>query len=101
MSFDSCNVPEKILEILIESFGQLNKTVLWEQGNKSIELPSNIIAASKLSHNASLAHKNTQLLITNGETTVLKLALYYGIPMLIIPFENNQVQLTELKCLHF
>lgn len=89
--FGTCSIARETIDVLIKSFSQIQQAVLWEHDETLTDLPSNIAIRNKLSHNSILAHENIRLLITNGDASVLKLALFYGIPILIIPFENNQV----------
>lgn len=91
VNFGSCSISQETLNVIIKSFGQLKQSIIWEYEIIPDNLPSNIMIRNHLPQNSILAHTNVQLLITNGDTSVLKLALFYGIPMLIIPFENTQV----------
>lgn len=77
--------------MLFASFSELKQIIIWEQNDLPDNLPSNILRPAEWSPNSILSHKNIRLIVTSGETSVLKLALFYGVPMLIIPFGNNQV----------
>lgn len=76
---------------LIDSFSQLKQNVLWDNEDLIDDLPQNILMHNSPRHSAVLAHKNIVLFVTHGDTIVVKQALYFGIPMLIIPLHNNQV----------
>lgn len=96
MNFNSCSIPKEALDVLIGSFSQLKQIVIWEQNDLPDNLPPNILRPTEWSKNSILSHKKIRLLVTSGETSVLKLALFYGVPMLIIPFGNNQVGVLTL-----
>lgn len=76
---------------LIDSFSQLKQNVLWDNEDLIDDLPQNILMHNSPRHSTVLAHKNIVLFVTHGDTIVVKQALYFGIPMLIIPLHNNQV----------
>lgn len=76
---------------LMETFRNMKHNFIWEHENIDSILPSNIIISENLPSRLILSHKNTSLLITQDDTVAIKQALHYGIPMLIIPFHNNEV----------
>lgn len=98
VNFSSNSMPKETLDVLIASFSQLKQIVIWEQNDLPDNLPSNILKPTTWSPNSILSHTKIRLLITSGETSVLKLALFYGVPMLIIPFGNNQVGVLPFLC---
>lgn len=96
VNFHNCSIPKETLDVLIASFSQLKQIFIWEQNDLPDNLPSNILRSKAWSPNSILSHTKIRLLITSGETSVLKLALFYGVPILIIPFGNNQVGILPL-----
>lgn len=82
----------KIQIELLETFRDMNQIFLFE--HEAIEyhnLPRNIIISENMPSKIILSHKNTTLFITRDDNLSIRRALHCGIPMLIIPFQNNEV----------
>lgn len=76
---------------LMETFRDMKQKFIWEHEKITSKMPSNIIITKNTPSRLILSHKNTSLLITQDDTVAIKQALHCGIPMLIIPFHNNEV----------
>lgn len=99
------HLPYQMQYELMETFRCMNQQFIWEHEKVDGVLPSNIIICKNSPSRLILSHKNTSLLITQDDTVSIKQALHYGIPMLIIPFQNNEVTIFhfffQIKSLYF
>lgn len=78
---------------LIETFQNLSQQIIWEHDDIKCNLPDNVMICDALPSKVVLSHKNTALFITEDDTIAIKQALHYGIPMLIVPFRNSEVNI--------
>lgn len=77
--------------LFLETFKGLKQRVLWKFENESLSnVPSNVIIRKWLPQNDILAHKNVVLFIAHGGLFGTSESLYYGIPLLVIPFFGDQ-----------
>ncbi|XP_055305728.1 UDP-glucosyltransferase 2-like [Sitodiplosis mosellana] len=82
------HLPIETQDKLIETFRDMNQKCIWDG---ILPSDSNFIICNNSPSRLILSHKNTSLLITEDDTVAIKQALHYGIPMLIIPFQNNEL----------
>ncbi|XP_054744472.1 UDP-glycosyltransferase UGT5-like [Anastrepha obliqua] len=87
----STDIPAAKIELLLNAFAQLKQNVLWKFENSSIaQLPSNVKIYKWLPQNDILAHHNLKLFITHGGIFSTQEGIYWGVPMLCIPFFGDQ-----------
>lgn len=80
-----------LLLLFSESFKGLKQRVLWKFENESLaNVPSNVMIRKWLPQNDILAHENVVLFIAHGGLFGTSESLYYGIPLLVIPFFGDQ-----------
>lgn len=85
-------LPDDKQKAIINAVSQLKRNVLWETDEKLESLPENILCDPALHHIPVLAHTNVVLYVSHGgDAIMVKQALHNGIPMLILPLQNNQV----------
>ncbi|XP_063705004.1 UDP-glycosyltransferase UGT4-like [Culicoides brevitarsis] len=85
------DMPEKLQETFIEVFRNLPQRVLWKfEGVVPENIPENILIWKWFPQHDILAHPNVRLFITHGGLFSMQESLFNGIPMLIIPFFNDQ-----------
>lgn len=85
-----------VTEILLDTFKDLKQCVVWETSKIQFKLPSNVQICRKSASKLILSKKNTALCITNEDSVTIKQALYYGVPILIIPSRNNKVRIAYI-----
>lgn len=90
------DMPQRLQETFIETFKNLPQRVLWKfEGKIPSNVPSNVLIWKWFPQHDILAHPNIVLFITHGGLFSLQESLYNGIPMLIIPFFNDQFKNAE------
>lgn len=83
-------------KIFIETFKNLKQRVLWKWEDSHIEnLPKNVLIRPWFPQNDLLAHPKVVLFISHGGLFSVQESLYHGVPMLIIPFFNDQFKNAE------
>lgn len=90
------DMPQHLQEIFIKTIKKLPQRVLWKfEGTPPTNIPSNVLIWKWFPQHDILAHENVVLFITHGGLFSLQESLYNGIPMLIIPFFNDQFKNAE------
>lgn len=89
------HLPREMEYELIETFRNLSQQVVWvyEDGDINNFVPDNVFICQNLPNKIALAHKNTAVFVTEDNTIAVKQALHYGVPMLLVPFRNSEVNL--------
>jgi glucuronosyltransferase len=88
-------VPEEKLTQIIEALGSLKqKVVMLVKGNVK-NLPSNILTRQWVFQNEIIAHPKMVLFITQGGLLAVQEATYHAVPMLLIPFFNDQQRIAK------
>ncbi|CAH1389504.1 unnamed protein product [Nezara viridula] len=62
----------------------------WETDNRELKIPSNVMTAKWFPQTDVLAHKNCMLFITHGGLLSLTETVYFGVPIIGIPFFTDQ-----------
>lgn len=110
-------IPEEKLTPIIHALGELKQKVLLRAKGEIKDLPSNVLAREWFFQNEVIAHPKLVLFITQGIWKFLKFlklfqiykknvsisggllgvqeAIYHGIPMLLIPFFNEQKKIAD------
>ncbi|KAJ8020898.1 UDP-glucuronosyltransferase 2C1 [Holothuria leucospilota] len=85
---------EELAEIFASVFGRLPQRILWRQdGPRPKNLANNTKLVKWLPQNDLLGHPKTRLLIYHGGSNGVHEAIYHAVPMVIIPFLNDQFPL--------
>lgn len=91
--FRSTDLPVDKIDSFLEVFATMKETIiLWKF--ESIELrekqPPNVVIGTWLPQQEILSHPNLKLFITNGGHLSHLEAIFYAVPILGIPFCNDQ-----------
>lgn len=79
------------LDIFMESLGQLPMKVLLKFDKDHLDnKPDNVVIRSWFPQRGILSHWNTKLFISHGGYGGCTESLYYGVPMICIPFFSEQ-----------
>lgn len=89
------SVPRDTETELIEVFRNLKQQIIWEYDTIPSDLPTNVMICHSIPTKFVLSHKNTALFITQDDTLAIKQAFHYGVPMLLIPIHNNEVNISS------
>nr|ATN96017.1 UDP-glucuronosyl transferase 343B2 [Aphis gossypii] len=85
------NLPKEKLNSFLNVISRLKQKVIMKWvPDKSIKLPHNVKVGSWLPQNDILAHSNVKLFITHGGLHSIEEAVYYGKPVIGIPFFADQ-----------
>lgn len=88
----SSAMPPETLQVFLEVFRRLpqyNFLWKWETDNTP-ELPPNVLLQKWLPQNDVLAHPNIKLFLTHGGIFGAQESVYWGRPMLFVPFYGDQ-----------
>lgn len=91
------HLPREMQYELVETFRNLSQQIIWEHEDIQINLPDNVMICTEIPSKIVLSHKNAALFVTEDETVAIKQALHYGVPMLIVPFRNSEVNMRDLN----
>lgn len=92
----SADMPAAKRKIFIDSFAKLQQRVLWKcDANILKNVSRNVLVRSWFPQHDLLAHPNVILFITHGGLFSVQESIYNGIPMLVIPFFNDQFKNAE------
>lgn len=95
-SADSKILPWYVKRTLLHVFSQFDQITMWETGEQLTDIPDNVYVFKQLPRFRVLNHNNTVLLITNGGTTSLLEAAYFGVPVIGIPLYQDQFVTMDL-----
>ncbi|KAI9551886.1 hypothetical protein GHT06_022222 [Daphnia sinensis] len=85
------SMPKETLASFIRVFSKLPQQVIWKwEAELPSNLPSNIKMVKWLPQQDLLGHPNARLFITHGGLLGTQEAAYHGVPMLGLPFGNDQ-----------
>lgn len=87
----SADLSEESLELLFNTFRKLKQRVLWKFETKAITyFPKNVMVRDWLPQDDILAHPNLKAFVTSCELGSYNEALYHAVPIVGIPFANDQ-----------
>lgn len=86
------NLPEKLVNEILNLFSELNLRILWKWENisQTTRIPSNVIIKSWFPQDDILAHRNVKIFITHGGLYSVMEAIYHAVPVLGIPVFADQ-----------
>ncbi|XP_055542683.1 UDP-glycosyltransferase UGT5-like [Wyeomyia smithii] len=88
----SSAMPPETLKVFLQVFRNLPQyNFLWKWESDQIpELPSNVLVQKWLPQNDVLAHSHIKLFVTHGGIFGSQESIYWGRPMLFVPFYGDQ-----------
>lgn len=83
--------PEKY-QAMLDAFSKMKQKIIWkwDENDKKVNFPSNIMVKKWLPQADILAHKNVKLMIGHGGIFGVQEAIYYAKPMILFPFYGDQ-----------
>ncbi|KPI98792.1 UDP-glucuronosyltransferase 2B2 [Papilio xuthus] len=87
---DGHDISEEQMDDLIDMFGELKQTVIWNLDLTFVRLPSNIHVINWAPQQSILAHPNCILFITHGGVISKIEAVHFGVPTIGIPVYGDQ-----------
>ncbi|XP_075147412.1 uncharacterized protein LOC142221545 [Haematobia irritans] len=87
----SKDLSPEVQEIFLQTFKELKVTVLWKfENDKMPQKPDNVIIRKWFPQHSILAHPNIKLFISQGGFLSTAETIYFGKPVLGIPFLGDQ-----------
>ena len=84
-------MPKETVLIFLQVFSKLPQKVIWKWEKDNLEnVPSNVLLIDWLPQQDLLEHPNTRLFISHAGLGGTQEALYSSVPMLGLPFSNDQ-----------
>lgn len=83
------SLEERTGEMLRDTFSKLNLKVIWRTNNEKAPT-GNVLALSWVPQTELLASGKVRLLITHGGAASTMEAIYYGVPMIVLPMHVEQ-----------
>lgn len=91
VSLGTTELPPNILKDLLQVFGLLKQSVLWNYQHPDLpDKPDNVMIRAWVPQNDILEHSNVNLFITNGGMLSMNEAAYHGVPVIGIPMFGDQ-----------
>ena len=86
------SMPPHFVEIFARVFARLPQRVFWKWEKATIKekLSDNVIIVDWLPQQDLLGHKNAKLFISHGGLLGIQESAYHGVPLLGLPFGNDQ-----------
>ncbi|XP_018566903.1 UDP-glucuronosyltransferase 2B15-like [Anoplophora glabripennis] len=85
------DLPAETFTILLETLAELPFRIVWKtEKTNFINNVSNIYASAWLPQQEILAHKSVKAFVTQGGQQSLEEAIYYGVPIIGLPFYVDQ-----------
>uniref|UniRef100_A0A6B2EIL5 Putative udp-glucuronosyltransferase n=1 Tax=Phlebotomus kandelakii TaxID=1109342 RepID=A0A6B2EIL5_9DIPT len=87
----SSHFAKEKIQVLVKVFKKMEQRILWKyEGDDLKDLPSNVLLQKWIPQVDVLAHRNVVLFINHGGIFGTQESIYYGVPMLTIPFYGDQ-----------
>ena len=90
-------MPLEMIQVFIRVFGRLKQQVVWQWKGltadgaiKPLNLTDNVLLVDWLPQQDLLGHENCRAFITHGGLLSTQEAVYHGVPVLGLPFVNDQ-----------
>ncbi|KAK4317929.1 hypothetical protein Pmani_011037 [Petrolisthes manimaculis] len=89
--FDASAVPTHIIHSYLSAFSQLKQQVLFKFDPAFLDhVPHNVLVLDWIPQRDILADPNTVLFVTHGGSSSVGEAVYYGVPMVVMPIFADQ-----------
>lgn len=95
------SLPRDIQNELIEMIREMKQFFIWEHEQIEFSLPSNVLINESFLCKQILTHKNTSIFITKDDKTAIRQSLHFGIPMLILSNQKNEVNNYTIPCHYY
>ncbi|KAJ9577493.1 hypothetical protein L9F63_005936, partial [Diploptera punctata] len=83
--------PQDKLRALLDAFSQLPQRILWRCNCTHVKnIPHNVEVAAWMPQRSILEHPNVKAFITHGGLMGTQEAIYYGVPLVVIPLFGDQ-----------
>ncbi|VDD91822.1 unnamed protein product [Enterobius vermicularis] len=94
------NMPKALVKIFLQTFANLNYTVIWQTNSKPEKLdigplPSNVILIKWVPLKVLLGHPNLLYFITHGGINTVNEIIWFGVPIIAIPLQGDQPSNTQ------
>ena len=84
-------MPEHLLTTFRNVFSKIPQRVFWKwEKDAQVVFPPNVVLLDWLPQQDLLAHPNARLFISHGGLLGLQEAIYHAVPLLGLPFGNDQ-----------
>jgi len=83
-------MPKDKLDIFVETFRNLEMSVVWKWDAEVLNLPKNVKISSWLPQQDLLGHPNLKVFVTHGGMGSLVEAIYHKAVIVGVPFSNDQ-----------
>lgn len=97
---DGNEMPEFILDALLQGFGRLKQRVIWKIEGIKGNIPENVMISKWLPQQDLLGHPFCKLAIMHGGLMSLQEAIYHGVPVLGFPLgvdrDNNLLKAVQM-----
>ena len=81
-----------LLQMFVEAFSRIpQKVIIQLKEMPNFPLPPNVKSLSWIPQNDLLGHPKTRLFVTHGGMNGLYEAIYHGVPLIVIPFLGDQI----------
>ncbi|XP_063896948.1 UDP-glucosyltransferase 2 [Helicoverpa armigera] len=86
----SNSLPKKLVQELLNMFGQLKQTVIWKFETNLPDVPKNVHIVHWAPQPSILAHPNVKIFITHGGLLSSMEAIHFGVPIIGVPVFFDQ-----------
>ncbi|XP_050559219.1 UDP-glucosyltransferase 2 isoform X2 [Spodoptera frugiperda] len=90
------DLPLEVQRELLRVFRQLEQLVVWRHRGALQHVPGNVRLVQRAPHLALLKHPNTIMMITHGGFLSYMEAMYYGVPIIGIPVQEDQLLTVDI-----
>ncbi|XP_057375387.1 UDP-glycosyltransferase UGT5-like [Daphnia carinata] len=85
------SMPQELVDTFMRVFSKLPQRVIWKwEATIPANIPPNVMMVDWLPQQDLLGHPNARLFITHGGMLGTQETIYHGVPMLGLPFGNDQ-----------
>ncbi|XP_060535191.1 UDP-glycosyltransferase UGT5-like isoform X2 [Cylas formicarius] len=88
----TAEIPKRIVDVVLHAIQQLPYTVLWKYDGDELpqNISSNVHIRKWFPQQDVLAHPKVKLFVTQGGLQSIEEAVYYQVPLLVVPFYSDQ-----------
>ncbi|XP_031357410.1 UDP-glucuronosyltransferase 2B2-like [Photinus pyralis] len=83
-------VSSSALRIILKSLGELSYNSIVRYDGEVKSEPENVLVTQSVSQQDVLRHPNIKLFVTHGELEAVEEAVYFKVPMLMLPMHRDQ-----------
>lgn len=86
----SADFPIEKRDAFINTFAKMKQKIIWKFEDDTVPMPKNVFTSSWLPQSDILGHPNVKAFISHGGLLGSTEAIYYGIPIIGVPFFGDQ-----------